>query len=360
MYNFHAPINSLSFGHCSISILKEFYTRNINTNIHLVQDPADISAYQLDNDFQFWLSSSAGRAKKSFKRTDKTFRLWHIDGAEKSVSNEQVLMTFHEVDAITPVEANFLKQQKAVLVSSKFSEEVFKSAGVDNVTYCPLGFDADHFKKLQFQKPKGAPITFSLFGKFEKRKHTEKAIRAWLKKYGNKPGHVLNLHVFNPFFSPEQNSQILMSIFGGQKPWNVNPIPYVKTLRELNEGLNACDIVIDMSGGEGFSIPSFSALALGKHGVVHNCSSIKDWAEQSGAVLVEPNGKEPVYDGIFFFPGRDFNQGNIFSFDEEAFLTACDTAVERFKQNPVNEKGLALPETYTWAKTTDTILEALK
>ncbi len=360
MLNVHVPLNSLSFGHCSVLILKEFYDRNIGVNLFLVQDPADIAAYNLDNDFQFWLASAASRARKSYKRKDPTFRLWHINGAEQQVGNEQVLLTFHELDAITPVEANILKQQKQNLVSSRATEAVFKAAGVENVTYCPLGFDSIHFKKLNFQKPQGAPVTFSLFGKFEKRKHTEKVLRAWIRKYGNKHGFVLNVHVYNPFFSPEQNNQILANIVGAQKPWNVNFIPFVKTLKELNEGLNACDIVLDMSGGEGFSIPSFSALALGKHGVVHNCSSIKDWGAESGAVLVEPAGKETVVDGVFFRSGQDFNQGNIFSFDEEAFLTACDTAVEKFRKNPINEQGLTLPAKYTWAKTADVILEALK
>jgi len=247
-----------------------------------------------------------------------------------------------------------------VLVSSRASQEVFAAAGVENTVYCPLGFDSLHFKTLPSKKPANAPITFSLFGKFEKRKHTEKVLRAWCAKYGNKHGYALNVHVYNPFFTPEQNNQLIANIVGPTKPWNVNFVPFVKTLGEFNECLNACDIVIDMSGGEGFSIPSFSALALGKHGVIHNCSSIKDWGVDSGAALVEPMGKEPVYDGAFFRPGTDFNQGNIFSFNEPAFFTACDEAVAKFKSSPLNEAGVALASKYTWSKTADVILEALR
>jgi len=359
MINVNLPLNSLSFGHCSVLILKEFYERNVPINLFLTQDPADVSAYELEEDFQFWLSSCASRAKKNFKRTDNAFKLWHIPGSEASIGKDQVLLTFHELDSITPVEANILKQQKQVLVSSKFTLDVFKAGGVENVTYCPLGFDSTHFKKTNLKKVQGV-TTFSLFGKFERRKHTEKVLRAWIKKYGGKQGYVLNVHVYNPFFTPEQNNQIIGNIVGTSKPYNVNFIPYVKTLKELNQGLNACDIVIDMSGGEGFSIPSFSALALGKHGVVHNCSSIKDWGEESGAVLIEPRGSEPVYDGVFFQPGKDHNQGNIFSFNEEDFLNGCDEAVARFQKNKVNEKGLELPGKYTWAKTADIILEAIQ
>ncbi len=360
MYNFHVPLNSLSFGHCSVLILKEAYERNMPLNLFLMQDPADVTAYNLEQDFQFWLSSCASRAKKSFKRSDIGFKLWHINGSEQSIGQKQVLFTFHELDAVTPIEANILKNQKAVLVASKFTEEIFKEAGVENVTYCPLGFDALHFKKINVKKPEGSPITFSLFGKFEKRKHTAKVLKAWISKYGNRRGYLLNVHVYNPFFSPEDNNLQMVNALGGQKPWNVNFLPYVKTLKELNEGLNVCDIVLDMSGGEGFSIPSFSALALGKHGVVHNCSSIKDWAAESGAVMVEPTGKEPVFDNIFFKQGQDFNQGNIFTFDENDFLTACDVAVSKYESNPVNEQGLLLQKKYTWSKTMDGIQTALE
>ncbi len=362
MLNVHLPLNNLSFGHCSILILKELYDRGMGVNLFLIQNPADVSSFTLDQDFQFWLSSCAGRAKKNWSRKDPSFKLWHLNGSEAEIGNDTTLFTFHELDSITPTEANICKNHKKVLVSSKTSEQVFREAGVENVLYCPLGFDSLHFKKLN--RPKNPNnITFSLFGKFEKRKHTEKVLRAWIKKYGAGGnagmGFTLNVHVYNPFFNPEQNNQIIGNIVGTNKPWNVNFLPYTKTLAELNDGLNASDIVIDMSGGEGFSLPSFSAIALGKHGVIHNCSSLKDWAPDSGAVMVEPGEKEDVYDGAFFRPGDEFNQGKIFGFDEEAFLNGCEQAIQKFRQNPINEQGKTLQQKYTWKNTTDIILENL-
>ncbi len=356
MINLNLPVNSLSFGHCGVCILKELYDQGTSVNFFPIGN-IDAQAYRLEEDFQFWLSSCQGRAKKSYKRTDPGLKLWHIESSENSISNEQTLFTFHEVDSITPEETNILRNQKHVLVSSKYTKETFEKAGLKNVKYCPLGFDNIHFKKVD--KPEEDRITFSLFGKFEKRKHTEKVIRAWLKKYKADKDFGLNLHVFNPFFSPEQNNQILLNIFGGQKPWNVNSLPYVQTLAELNKAINYADIVLDMSGGEGFSLPSFHAVALGKHAVLHNCSSIKDWADDSGAVLIEPNGKEEVYDGVFFQKGLDKNQGNIFTWDEDEFLAGCEQAVRNAREDRLNLKGLKLQEHYTWKNTVDIIQENL-
>ena len=357
MLNVSVPLNNLSFGHVGINILRELYNRGDSVNLFSVGGVVDLKGYDIPEDFGFWIHSCIGRAKKLYKNTDPTFKLWHIDGAQESISSRQGLMTFHEVDSLTAEEINILRNQHKVFVSSKFSEEVFTKAGLTNVVYCPLGFDAAHFHKVP-KEPRDK-VTFALFGKFEKRKHTEKVIKAWLSRYKNDPGYELNLHVYNPFFTPEQNNQILLNIFGGTRPWNVNPIGYVDTLVQFNNAINYADIVLDMSGGESWSIPSFTAVALGKHAVLHNCNAIKDWAEDSGAVLIEPNGKELVYDGVFFKQGMDRNQGSIFTFDESEFLAGCEQTVQSFKKNPLNEKGLALQEKFTWARTVNIIKDNL-
>ena len=73
--------------------------------------------------------------------------------------------------------------------------------------------------------------------------------------------------------------------------------------------------------------------------------------------MVEPSGKIDAYDGVFFHEGMDFNQGQIFDWEEEAFLDACDKAVERVKDNPVNEAGLKIQEEFTVHRTLDSILD---
>lgn len=358
MINLELPLNNLSFGHCSYNILRELHSRGEDICLFPTGNTVDFSPYVMDSNFGEYLNRAMTLNKTDYDRNDKTFKLWHLDGSEHSVGKEQTLFTFHEVDQLTVAEINRIKNCKKVLVSSKYTLELAQKNGLTNVEYCPLGFDGLNFSKTGRKYHADDIVTFSLFGKFEKRKHTEKVIRAWLKKYGKNRRFILNLHVYNPFFNPEQNNQILLNIFGGVKPFNVNTLPYTKTLRELNEGLNACNIVIDMSGGEGFSIPSFSALCLGKHGVLHNCSSIHDWAGDSGAVLVEPSGKEPVYDGVFFNEGRPFGQGNIFNWDEEEFLNACETAIGKHLAGP-NTSAPALRQKYSWSKAVDIIIKTI-
>ena len=126
-----------------------------------------------------------------------------------------------------------------------------------------------------------------------------------------------------------------------------------------NDFLNSGDIILGMSGGEGWGLPEFQSTALGKHAVILNATAYKEWANESNAVLVEPNGKEDAADGIFFKKGGVFNQGEIFTFDEDEFIAGCEKAVERYKENPVNTEGLKLQEDFTYAKTVDAIMEVM-
>lgn len=124
-----------------------------------------------------------------------------------------------------------------------------------------------------------------------------------------------------------------------------------------NEYLNSADIVIGMSGGEGWGLPEFQSVAMGKHSVMLNCNGYKSWANDNNSVLIEPDKKIPAADGVFFNEGGETNQGSIFTFNEESFLNGCEKALERYRDNKKNEEGLKLQEEFTVSKTFDAILK---
>ena len=129
---------------------------------------------------------------------------------------------------------------------------------------------------------------------------------------------------------------------------------------KYNEFLNAADIVLGMSGGEGWGLPEFQSVCLGKHAVILNAHAYKDWATEETCVMVEPSGKIPSEDGMFFRKGSPFNQGEFFSWEEEDFINGCYDAIKRVKDTGrVNSKGIELQEQFTYSKTLDKILEIL-
>jgi glycosyltransferase involved in cell wall biosynthesis len=352
------PINSVSFGQASIAILREFFKMGLNPTIFPIGNP-DLSAQKVDKDFFKWIEDNANSRYLKHSRENPTFKLWHLNGGIESFSKKQVLMSFYELDNPTPEELNIIKNNDYVAFTSKYTIQRLEECGAENVKYIPLGFDYSNFSIKERKEAQNSRITFNLAGKLEKRKNHAKVLKAWAKKYGNNPRYFLNCAIFNPFLKPEDQQAMLSQILG-QKYFNIQFLGFMATNEIYNSYLNQGDIIIDMSGAEGFSLPSFQSLALGKHGVILNAHVHKDWANKENAVLVKPAGKEEVYDGMFFHKGHPFNQGNFFSFNDEEFITGCEEAIKRFEKSPVNTEGLKLQQEFTYEKTANAILDLLK
>lgn len=356
---FHVPINSVSFGQVSVALLREAYRRGYEPFLFHIQEKLDLSAQPHDPQFVQWIQSCSSKAMTKYDRDLPIIKLWHLNSSLESYGKNQVLITFYELDEPTPTEVNIARNQAVTALTSNYAIDAFKGSGVD-CEFVPLGFDKDNFKPSEKQYFQDGRITFNLAGKFEKRKHHGKVLAAWAKRFGNDKKYFLNCALYNNFFSPEENTGIINKFLEGQKYFNINFLGFMPKNDLYNDFLNVGDIAIGMSGGEGWGLPEFQSLCLGKHAVMLNAHSYKDWANAENSVLVEPSGKIPVYDGKFFQEGAPFNQGNIFDFNEDEFIAACEEAIKRVETDRVNHAGLKLAEEFTYAKTLDRLEEIVK
>jgi len=96
-----------------------------------------------------------------------------------------------------------------------------------------------------------------------------------------------------------------------------------------------------MSGGEGRDLPCYHATALGAWPVAMRAHAYLDYLNDDNAVLINPNGKRPAADGVHFSQGGPFNQGNLFTFDNDEFIKGCEEAERRAKIG-LNTSGLEL------------------
>ena len=71
------------------------------------------------------------------------------------------------------------------------------------------------------------------------------------------------------------------------------------------------------------------------------------------------SGKVEVYDDKFFKKGSPFNQGNIFDFNEEEFISGCENAVEKVSAEKINSEGLKIQNEYTYEKLANNLLSLL-
>ena len=356
--NFDAPINNLSLGNVSYNFLRELFRANIDVNLFAVGDRAQMSAFdKKSDDLVEFVKKSGYQRYNNFKKEIPTLRVWHINGSERSIGQNQYLYTFYELDSPTQAEINIVNAQKHTFFSCSEAYDVFKNAGCKNISYVPLGFDED-FGKTGKKYFEDDVIHFGIIGKFERRKNTQKIIQTWLKKFGNNPKYQLTCLVNNQFFQKEQMEQLIAGCLMNKNWHNINFLNHLETNSEVNELMNSIDIDLSgLSNGEGWNLPAFNATALGKWSIVSNCSSHKDWANKENSILVDVSGKQPCYDNVFFREGLTFNQGNYYKISEESISAAMDTATVMAKQpNPEGEK---LREKFTYEKSMDQILSVI-
>lgn len=355
----NVPINSVSFGQISTLFLRELYKRNTDINLIPIGNNLDLSCQDDEPVFLNWLKEKSVGYLKKVKRSDKGFKLWHLNGSLENYSNDQTLFSFYELDSPTAEEVNVVNNQKCTIFSSNYSCEAFKQMGCENVKYVPLAFDKYSFKTIDKKYFNDDRIVFNLAGKLEKRKNHDKIIKAWAKKFGDNKNYMLQCAVFNPFIKMEDNQTLINAILMGKNYFNINFLAMMQKNSMYNDFLNSGDIIIGMSGGEGWGLPEFQSVALGKHAVILNAHSYKEWANKENCTLVNPSGKIEVYDNLFFHRGAPFNQGNIFDFNEDEFINACERTIEKVRLQKINREGLRLQEDFSSEKMADRILELI-
>ena len=366
-FSLNLPINGVSFGQVSTLFMRELFRRDSFSYIPLfpIGDKIDFRSQpeesdpSLPKDFIKWLVRNNEISLTEHSRDRPTFKLWHLSGGLDSFSKVHNLITFYELDEPTETELSVAKNVDNLLVTNSYCKEVLESKGVKSKVI-PLAFDNYNFKRIEKKYFDDDRITFNLCGKFEHRKRHEKIIKAWVSKYGNNPKYNLQCAIYNPFMDENSNKQMFSNCLNGNSYFNVNFLGHMVQNVLYNDFLNSGDIIIGMSGAEGWGLPEFQSVAIGKHAVIHNCTGYKEWATEKNCTLVEPKGKIPAYDNIFFKKGQPFNQGNIFDFDDDDFISGCEEAIKKVENNRLNEEGINLQKDFTASRMVDGILSVLK
>jgi hypothetical protein len=351
----NVPINSVSFGQTSTALLREMKGRSLDPSIFPIGGQVDLSTQTPDKDFDEWVQKNCQKAAACHSRNLPSFKLWHLNGSLESFSDKQILLSFYELDEPTAAETN-IARNNTTLFTSQYTVDAFRNNGAET-HYVPLFFDKFNFRNTNKQYFDDGRITFNIVGKVEKRKRHEKTIRAWIKRFGGDKKYFLQCAIYNPFFKDADNNAIINNICEGKKIFNVGFLGFMGKNAIYNDFLNSGDIILGLSGGEGWGLPEFHSVGLGKHAVIMDAHSYKGWANEKNSTLVNPSGKIEAYDGMFFHKGHPFNQGNIFDYNEDEFIAACEEAIKKVEENRVNEEGLKIQEEFTVDKTLDRILE---
>lgn len=359
-FTYEGPVNQTSLGQMSLGILAEFYRRQLLPNIFPIGS-IDISQFSMPPGFDKWFQHCWQKSVGSFKKDEKSIKYWHIGGSHSKIGNNNNLYTVHELDQITPIEANILRQYGTVSVPCEYNKEVFAAGGIE-AKVVPNFFDSRHIFPAPVHKDEDVTY-WGLVGKYEKRKHTNRIIDLWCRKYGGDKKHRLNLNVFNMHLfqnvPPEQHmpqyQNMIQQNLGRALPWNVSLMGFLGH-EDFNKCMNGLDIDLSgLSGAEGFNLPYFNSRCLGKRGVALAAHAHLDYVTEENSVLVQPAHKEDAKDGFFFKEGA-FNQGNIYSLpQDEVVIAAFEEALGRSAPDPDISRNLQ--EKFSVKNTVDKLLD---
>lgn len=363
-FSIELPLNQTGLGSVGMGIAVELFHRGLTPNIFIIGNP-DFGYANLPEGFPQWFQYCAGKAMASYKKSEPSIKIWHINGSQARLSDNATLYSVHETDTITETEKNILQQYNRILVPSNFTKSVFEAKDLQSVIVCPNFFDGGLFSHVGNVPRKGLEdvTIFSVLGKLEKRKWTSKTIGAWIKRFGGDKRYRLNVHCHNPFLMQAHNvdpkhhldahRQIIQQEIGRELSWNISTFGF-QTKDEFNMSLNALDIDLALSGGEGFGLPFLQTRVLGKRGVGLRAHAFPDFCSPENTIWVEPSGKEDSSDGMFFQKGQPYNQGSIFTWDEDAGIAGMEAALEMEEPDP--SVGAALAEKFSVKNTVDCLL----
>src|SRR4051812_4922797 len=112
MLNVSVALNSLSFGFVSYHILREMLAKQLLPNIFPIAGNTDISTFdKTPPELKQYIEMCINKSITMYSRKDPCFRLWHLSGSESSVSNDNYLFAFHELDSLTALELNIVNNQ---------------------------------------------------------------------------------------------------------------------------------------------------------------------------------------------------------------------------------------------------------
>jgi glycosyltransferase involved in cell wall biosynthesis len=166
-------------------------------------------------------------------------------------------------DELPPEWVNILNHRfDVVMVTSPHLGRVAHASGVEiPIASLPVALDIESLLSRPFKTTDSARIRFLSIAAFHPRKETETLIRAFMAAFGNTSDVELVLHSNLAF---GDYADRLERFIREQAVQNVHISRVALSDHEKNQLVEGCDVFVNLSRGEGYSIGPREALALGK------------------------------------------------------------------------------------------------
>ena len=222
--------------------------------------------------------------------------------------SKQIWYTYSmiETTAIPPKWVEKINQYfDAVLVPDEFLVEVYEKSGVKKPIFVvPLPVDMEHMLDQPLKSKRNEVFTFLNVGSISLRKNHLRLVESFHKAFGNRDEVKL---VISARFVKKQAYNDLVNYLQFHKISNIEISKKTIDKSEYLKLLQSADCYINVSTGEGFSIPPREAMALGIPVIISNNTAQRTIAKSNLAVSVESDIEVPDYnDFLKLYSGISF------------------------------------------------------
>jgi glycosyltransferase involved in cell wall biosynthesis len=353
--NLMAPYNDLGYGNASKNILKSL----VSQGHHVAYFPiGNISGVQSE-DLNILKDSLSNQ--KVFDYKAPSIRIWHQNALAESVGRGKRLgWPFFELDKFSKEEIHHLQSCDALFVSSAWAKSVVQAHVKTPTFIVPLGVDTKIFNpSIVKAKGVGSPTIFFNCGKWEIRKGHDILVTAFNLAFKPEDNVELRMMNHNPFLTQAQTERWHDIYLGSPlgEAGKIKILGRVDKHEEVAILMSETDCGVFPYRAEGWNLELLEMMALGKQVIATNYSAPTEFCTSTNSLLIEPEGLEDAYDGIWFH-----GQGKWASLGDDAInqIARYMQLVHKNKDLRNNKRGVETAKQFTWLNTANLITQHIR
>ena len=349
--NIITPINQLGYGITGLNIVNSFHKDRFRVALWVIGQP------EAPPEFHPMIRQCLDNSKMP-NFDAPCIRIWHqFDMSHFTGKGLKIGFPIFELDTFTEQEKHHLSSLDKIFVCSEWAKTILKENGIKvDIHVIPLGVDSDTFIRSAFTRK--STIFFNC-GKWEKRKGHDLLPEIFSEAFNQEDDVELWMMCENPFFSPEENQDWIDSYKRSGLGDKIRLIPRQQSQKEVYNIMKQTDCGVFPSRAEGWNLELLEMMACGKHVIATNYSAHTQFCNKDNCRLVEVDNLEEARDDKWFF-----GDGNWASIKESQTdqIVSYMREIHSLKQQEalkINEAGLETAKKFSWANTTQEIINAL-
>jgi glycosyltransferase involved in cell wall biosynthesis len=199
--------------------------------------------------------------------------------------------------------------------------------------------------------------SFLSIGKWEYRKQQDQIVEAFSKAFTKSDNVKLYISMDNPFIDISEKKNKYKATLGPK----VNIIDRVKNHAVLARLIQQSYCFVAPSLAEGWNLPLLESMACGKFTIATNYSGHTEFCDKNTTLLLEPTGKVPALDGMWFRENSKTNCGKWITYDEEQLVDHMRTIYQTYKSGAtLNYNAIDKVSDLTWNNAAQRIVESFQ